>query len=646
MTPMLLLCAVRAGIAAPVATVLAAPVAGPAAVTADRLRLRVSWTGGGTGRVEVQDGARWRPAAAPGASPATTRPLPVGAQVRVVVGDAASDPVHAPGIWTPADVAAWSGTGLRGATVLGLDVQDDHLWVASAGGGIAAWDGHAWTGWDRRSGLPSDVAYGIDAAPGGTWVATQGGAVRLADGTIARTWTAGDGLPASAVRAVRIAGHATWIATDRGLARIDGDTVRTVLTGACQALMDAPTGPGVWAACPRLVTPDGTPIPGAGADLAVLDATPGPKGPWIATAAHGLLRLVEGVAFPEWRPVHGEVDALAPTSAGLVAAAGPDGVWQRRAAGWVRHGLSEGLPSTAAWSVIPGPPDKVWVGTGRGAALLDLSGRATALPLAPLPADEPVAGVVPARHGLAVAAEDGPVWLGDRPPRGWSALVAAVAGPPAALERVGDDWWVLDGASALHLDARGHLERWRLPARGTALAPTAKSVALATADGVQIWLPGATQLSPAVPVIGVRAIRTGWGGGLWIAGRDAVVRLGPSGPHAWRDVAGPRDVATTPSAAWVAADGGLYRIDARGEAKSASLDWKAGAFVAVATWDDAVWAAGADGRVWGPNPAHPVAVDLARLAPGVRVEALRAVPEGVWVATDAGLFFVDGRVHR
>ncbi|MBW2258769.1 MAG: hypothetical protein JRI25_29885 [Deltaproteobacteria bacterium] len=59
-----------------------------------------------------------------------------------------------------------------------------------------------------------------------------------------------------------------------------------------------------------------------------------------------------------------------------------------------------------------------------------------------------------------------------------------------------------------------------------------------------------------------------------------------------------------------------------------SDDWRAGPLVAVSAWGDAVWAAGEDGRLWGPNPA----------------DRLTAVEDGVWAATGQGLFWIDGRV--
>jgi hypothetical protein len=122
-----------------------------------------------------------------------------------------------------------------------------------------------------------------------------------------------------------------------------------------------------------------------------------------------------------------------------------------------------------------------------------------------------------------------------------------------------------------------------------------------------------------------------------------VVRLAPGAERRWHNIPNPTDITSTAAAAWVASAGGLYSIDRMGEVVSVSDHWRAGPLVAVSAWGDAVWAAGADGRLWGPNPTDPRMVDLDQWLPAVEVLGLTAEEDGVWVATDQGLFWIDGR---
>jgi len=607
--------------------------------------LVVQWSGGGLGTVEARHGGRWVQLGQEVSSPFTTPRVPVGTEIRVVTDDRVTEVGRAPGVWSPSDVAGWSGPGLRGARAVQLEEAGGVLWAATLGGGLGRWDGDRWSHLDRREGLPGHLAIDLDATEGAVWVATNGGLAQVQEGRVTHTWGHRDGLPDDYTQAVYADRDAVWAGTYRGLAQVRGDAVSIVLAPwSCFSLLRGPDQR-VWVGYKGLRgLPDGEPIEGVDPALRVFDAVPLLRGVWLASDEQGLLWLEDGVVTPVFVPEGGAVYGIADLPTGVMVAAGDDGVWQRVEGSWVHHGVDVGLPSPVANTVALGPRDKAWVGTDRGIALLDPAGRASALPLAPLAAGVAVQHVAQGRAGFAVAAEDGLVWLGRRPPRGWTSFAAAAGAPVHRLLTLGREWWAITDDAAFHLDPRGRVARWKLPHPGVGAAATLGGVALATTTGVHRWMPGATQLSSTQPLPDLRAIHADSDGGLWVATSSEVVRLVPGNERRWHSIPSPQDVTTNADAAWVASAGGLYAIDHTGEVLPMSDDWRAGPLVAVSAWGDAVWAAGEDGRLWGPNPADPRMVDLDAWLPGVEVQSLTAVEDGVWAATGQGLFWIDGRV--
>jgi len=85
------------------------------------------------------------------------------------------------------------------------------VWAATAGG-VARWDGVAWTAWTTADGLPSnDVrAIAVDA-DGIVWVATAGGPATF-DGTAWHGYGPADGVPAVDVMDVAVTPWGVWFA--------------------------------------------------------------------------------------------------------------------------------------------------------------------------------------------------------------------------------------------------------------------------------------------------------------------------------------------------------------------------------------------------------------------------------------------------
>jgi len=300
----------------------------------------------------------------------------------------------------------------------------------------------------------------LDATEGAVWVATNGGLAQVQEGRVTHTWGHRDGLPDDYTQAVYADRDAVWAGTYRGLAQVRGDAVSIVLAPwSCFSLLRGPDQR-VWVGYKGLRgLPDGEPIEGVDPALRVFDAVPLLRGVWLASDEQGLLWLEDGVVTPVFVPEGGAVYGIADLPTGVMVAAGDDGVWQRVEGSWVHHGVDVGLPSPVANTVALGPRDKAWVGTDRGIALLDPAGRASALPLAPLAAGVAVQHVAQGRAGFAVAAEDGLVWLGRRPPRGWTSFAAAAGAPVHRLLTLGREWWAITDDAAFHLDPRGRVAR-------------------------------------------------------------------------------------------------------------------------------------------------------------------------------------------
>lgn len=483
----------------------------------------------------------------------------------------------------PAAVAEASGPGLTGARVVDLVVAPDGaLWAATLGGGVARWDG-AWTTWHRGDGLPGDWAVAVDVGAHGTYVGTDRGLARLGDDGVARTWTTADGLPDDYTQAVAVDGDLVWAGTYRGLARVTAAGIDVVLSPwSCFSLLRGPDRR-MWVGYDGLRgLPMGEPIEGVPDHWRIFDVEPQAKGAWLATDEHGLVWLDDGVTEAALRPRTGGVYAIARVGDVLWLAAAERGLLRATTDGrWAPY--DGPLPSPVVNEVIPDGSGGVWVGTDRGVARVFADGRVETLPLAPLAAGAPVRDVAAGPRGAVALTERGPVWVGDRPPRGFARFAAEAAGA-TSVRFAGRDVVASDGPRA-----------WRLR-RGRVVA---------TVEPAPDW-----RLD------------------------DGVVR---HGARRWDALPAATDLAAAGDVAWVATASGLWRLTSDGGMDEIG---RLGPLRAVAVAGDAVWAAGADGRLHGPVPAAPTDVDVDVVVENADVIALDADGDGVFVATTAGLFHV------
>jgi len=161
--------------------------------------------------------------------------------IPAIVGGADAMPTRIAPIETPT-AEVWAGTNGHGVVVMDVaggttsrqttaaglpsdDVRDlaagsNHakygfgypVWAATSGG-VASWDGSAWTSYTTVDGLPSNDVRGIAVAYDGVvWVATAGGPASF-DGTAWHAYTAADGVPAMDVMDVATTAWGMWFAT-------------------------------------------------------------------------------------------------------------------------------------------------------------------------------------------------------------------------------------------------------------------------------------------------------------------------------------------------------------------------------------------------------------------------------------------------
>lgn len=621
-------------------TVVAAPTrgSGPAVVHGRTTPAVVTWSGG-PADVEVAVGTGWRSLGTGVASPFTAPELAEGALLRITPTDGPTAEVTFHRLWTPADVAAWSGAGLRGAAVTALATADDQLWTATDGGGVGWWDGTSWRHLDRRAGLPAERVLDLAVQGDARWAATDGALVALTPDGATRAWSPG-AFGATRIRAVRPDGDdAAWVITDAGVARLDPTGVVAVVTDpTCTDVL--PGDPPIAACAVPRALPDGTPVDGLVPAGHLTARVPRVDGDWLGTDATGLRPWVGGALGAGWTPAHGVVRDVARVEVSMVVAAGVDGTWIVRDDAVLDVPAVSGIPGSVATVVAPGPTAKrAWVGTSTGVALVSLSGQATPLPLAPLPAGVAVRSIRVVSDALVVASARGLVWVGPKPPRGWDTLVAA-AGPDVrdALPW-GRDWWALTAEAAFRLDRRGRLERFALGAPGVGLASTGAAVGVATEGGVRWWLPGARMLSAADRQDGLRGAEAAGAGALWLWTDHLLTLSGTLSQRSWA-VRGVHDVAPLGAGVVLATDDGLAWLAVDDDAPAWGwADVATGAMVAVDAPAGRVWAVGADGRLWVGTEDGPAMVPLPEA--GVAARQVVADADGAWVVTDLGLYRVS-----
>lgn len=118
-------------------------------------------------------------------------------------------------------------SGLPNPIVLGmLEDSKGNLWFGTDGGGMARYDGTAFTTYDEADGVPNAVVWSIvEDAGGNIWCSTFKGICRF-DGSSFLTLDAGDGLPENTVTQLRLVGadgrKELMVGTLQGLAELTG----------------------------------------------------------------------------------------------------------------------------------------------------------------------------------------------------------------------------------------------------------------------------------------------------------------------------------------------------------------------------------------------------------------------------------------
>ncbi len=225
------------------------------------------------GGLDVFDGARFHRAA--------------GWSASGKVNEIAMD--HADRLWVAGDFGVFrsdrAGRFAR-VEIPGLPLESPRVFVDSRGGvwiggkgGLARWDGAAFTVWHRADGMAGDDPsnFGEDAQHNIWFAYWDHCGVTCFDGRAFRTYTTADGLSHDAVFALgRAADGAMWFGTARGADRFDGHTFRHYGTGDGYPspesngprILGDPDGT-VWFATaaglahydPRLEEPRGLPVP-------------------------------------------------------------------------------------------------------------------------------------------------------------------------------------------------------------------------------------------------------------------------------------------------------------------------------------------------------------------------------------------------
>lgn len=592
---------------------------------AKKHRYTVEWVGETPQRLEVQTASgQWKELDIGPGNSASTPLLAPGSVLRV--NGQSLWPLTA--MWTPIDFARWAGPGLRGAHVHDLMMATEYLWAATGHGGIARWDGQHWYTPDTpglSQLLPIQELANIDdklvlGGKGGVGFLSEDGSLELTP------------IPGQVLSLLTIEAE-LWINTTEGIYVLREGATHTVLKSPhCQGLFRGYEG-AAWAQCDSLIElPVEAYIPGIEQQWTVHDVEILPSGAWLA---------VEGMGLVWWEPTRvepldqmGTIKHITRSVQDLFISSG-DGLTHLSGHESRQYTEMDGLPSTQITELIPGPSEKVWVGTERGVALADPHGVATPLPLAAAPTDVPVYDIAPTDLGIAMATARGLVWLGMRAPKNWSSLAAAVGPAPRAVQWSAHGWWVANDRALFQLDRSGQLQRWPRYRDSEAIhciSANEEQLLIHQASGLRSWVVGATMLSP-VEAHELELVRLSVDGSLWMLNEDRVIQQFQG--HAQEfDISGVTDIAPDFGAAWAATDQGLRRLGIDGSVSPVTNE----PLLKVATNGEAVWMVRPEGQLCGPSLTEPTCYDLGQGDPRFEVHALVADKNGVWVGTSRGAF--------
>lgn len=255
-----------------------------------------------------------------------------------------------------------------------------------ADGGVARFDGEAWTTYTRDDGLPANMVASLAAGDdGAVWAGTLEGVGRFADGRWA-SFVTGEGPafdPISPVATDDVG--VLWVAASDGVSRFDGQDWQTWMTddglqrSSANAVAVAPDGT-VWVGTDDGVARfDGqewatwTADDGLG-DNQVTSLALGPEGIlWVGT--DGGVSRFDGRQWATWTAEDGlassSINAVAVDEDGSVWVGTDDGVSRFDGQEWVSWTADDGLPNNSVNAVAVDKDGAVWAGTSDGIARLD-----------------------------------------------------------------------------------------------------------------------------------------------------------------------------------------------------------------------------------------------------------------------------------
>lgn len=624
------------------AAVWPARLSDPAEAERRAMRWVLTWEGG-PATVAVAQADGWQVISDDARSPYTSPPLPGPVRFQLSADERPTVELTAHRVWTPGDLAGWSGPGLRSVHVTALAPSPAGLWVGTRSAGASLWQDQTWRQLDRRAGLPSEQLHDLALHGSERWFAHDGGATRLTGAGVFTHWP----LPGGALR-LAIDADTAWALSTTGALRLRDDGAEEAMPRqGCSALVkDEREG---WlAVCDDVWRlPSGLPASSVPEGVQLRAIVPRVDGAWLATTDHGLLLRVGDEVVPHWSPPGGALHDALRLDLSLLLAAGPDGLWLIKGDDDpVRLTPSDGLPLADVSRLAPGPRiSTAWVATTRGVALAQRDGTALPLPIAPLPADLPVHAVHPTEQGAAFATALGLRWLGRRPPRGWSSFVAAV-GPEvrAVFTDRQRGWWALVDDQALHLDAGGEVERWPLGAAAIDGTPFADGVAIATSEGLRAWSPTAALLSPVRRLPDIRRIVSVPDGSVWILHGDALTRWSGGSTRVWDDLPHPIAMDADASGAWLLTGQGVLRVAPQhNDPKPLGGPPGPPDAIDLSVRSGVLYLLDAAGGLWRARAQDWAVTPTLGALPGAVPLGLHADPHGAWVRTDRGVFRVVDR---
>ncbi|MCL4267753.1 MAG: hypothetical protein KJ069_31595 [Anaerolineae bacterium] len=430
------------------------------------------------------------------------------------------------------------------------------------------------------------VRAGLQTADDALWFATNRGLARF-DGVNWRIFTSLDGLPSDNVQTLALRGEVLWAGTDKGLASFQEGVWRTVLLDDVRALSSGPEGTLWFFNADNLFAfvPDG--------------------------------RALTPIPLP---PVQQVYDQLA-TAGGFWLAADVGAffwpVGAAEAADWQTFPAVDGQPMGEMTALMQTADGRIWAGSAQG--LWQLADEGVWL-LRPLPGQErsPITRlVVDADGSWLVGTFDGRVYrvaageiVVEKPmPTG------SERAPVSAILPVGEALWVAYFGGGVSWGVGNTGERsWQRVATDDSLPAAVNSLA-AGADG-DAWL-GTDR--------GLLLLR---------GGEVTVCQMEQSGePPTWAGMLVDRQ-----GQVWGVNGPTFWRLDGENLVRSGAL---AKPITAVAP-DGAVWVVTENGLV---RHAGGQRQTVSTAAISGQITALAPAANGVlWVGTDVGLFWYDGRV--